>query len=108
LIDDRQLTLVMVNLNYHEIEKIVQRVILIRDNHISVDETLDELKARVKRIDTAEKITDQKVIFSNQFGDRFEHIVYPYQPGWEGDRKVSIDDLNLHEIIKAFMGENYA
>ena len=108
LIEAHRLSLVMVNLNYHEIEKIVQRVILIQDNRVSIDESLDELKARVKRIDATEKISDKNVIHSTRFGDRFEHIVYPYQPGWEGDHRVTVQDLSLHEIIKAFMGETYA
>ena len=108
MIEAHRLSLVMVNLNYHEIEKIIQRVILIQDSFISVDEPLDELKARVKRIDSTEKISDKNVIHTTRFGDRFEHVVYPYQPGWEGDREVTVQNLSLHEIIKAFMGEAYA
>lgn len=49
LISTRSVTVIMVNLNFYDIEHIVDRVILLRSGKILVDEPIDELKSKVKR-----------------------------------------------------------
>jgi len=46
---ERKLTILMVNLNFHDIEHIVERVILLKSGTIAVDEKIDDLKAKVKK-----------------------------------------------------------
>ncbi|GAG05635.1 unnamed protein product, partial [marine sediment metagenome] len=46
----RMLTIIMVNLNFHDIEHMVDRVILLKAGEIAVDEEIDALKAKVKKI----------------------------------------------------------
>jgi len=108
MIQDRRVSLVMVNLNYHEIETIIERVVLIQNGRVAVDEGLDALKDGAKRVDCREKIPGDGVIHATRLGDHYEHIVYPYRPGWEGDRQITVHSLNLHEIVRAFMGGFYA
>ncbi len=107
MIEERNTTLVMVNLNFHDIEKIPERVILLRNGEVAVDETMDSLKERVKKITTTEIIKDLPILYKREFSDCNEYYVYPFPKDRSGSIKGSVQDLNLNEIIKAFIGGEY-
>ncbi len=107
LIEEGNITLVLVNLNFHDIEKIIQRVIFLRQGEIIVDEPIEELKEKVKKVITKEETINLPVLYQMEFSDCNEYYVYPFSEcDNEGKNRV-VEDLNLHEIIKGFTGGEY-
>jgi ABC-type multidrug transport system ATPase subunit len=108
LMAQRQVTVIMVNLNFHDIEKIPQRVILLRDGEIAVDESIEQLKQKVKKVVTANELTaGVPILFSTVYGDTYEYYVYPFEDRFREVLEGEIRDLNLNDIIKAFIGGQY-
>lgn len=107
LIEERGITLVLVNLNYHDIERIPQRVVLLKDGRIEVDESIDSLKSKVKKVISTEEITGIPVLYSRQFSDAGEYYIYPFEDDFREKIKGQVTDLNLTDIIKAFIGGEY-
>jgi len=107
LIEEKQITLVLVNLNYHDIEKIPQRIILLQNNQVSVDEHLDTLKNKVKKVISREEVTKLPILFHQQYADCHEYFIYPYEKGMGEKIGEKVVDLNLNDIIKAFIGGEY-
>lgn len=107
LIEEKQITLILVNLNYHDIEKIPQRVILMQNNMVSVDEQLDTLKSKVKKVVTTKEVSQLPILFHQQHADCHEYFVYPYEDGMGDKIGGKVIDLNLNDIIKAFIGGEY-
>jgi ABC-2 type transport system ATP-binding protein len=104
----RQMTVIMVNLNYHDIEKIPQRVILLRNGKIAVDDSIEDLKQKVKKVITRKEIAaDLPVLFSSIFADTYEYYLYPFEEGFRQVPEGEVVDLNLNDIIKAFIGGEY-
>lgn len=108
MIAEKQITLIMVNLNFHDIEKIPQRVLLLRNGEIAVDETVDQLKMKVKRIVSKEELTGVPILYASHFADHYEYVIYPYESALQRKIQGQIEDLNLHDIIKSFIGGEYA
>jgi ABC-2 type transport system ATP-binding protein len=108
LMAQQQVTVIMVNLNYHDIEKIPQRVILLRNGEIAVDEAIEDLKQKVKKVITREEIAgDLPVLFSSMFADTYEYYLYPFEESFREKLAGEVTDLNLNDIIKAFIGGEY-
>ena len=107
LIAEKQITLVLVNLNYHDIEKIPQRIILLQNNQVAVDEQMDTLKGNIKKIVTTEEVSQLPILFHQQHADCHEYFVYPYEDGMAEKIKGKVVELNLNDIIKAFIGGEY-
>jgi ABC-2 type transport system ATP-binding protein len=101
----QQVTVIMVNLNFHDIERIVERVVLLKAGKIAVDEGIDELKAKVKKIVASSPPKSQNVLSKIDFTDHSEYFVYPVD---ENSTEDAFIDLNLTEIIAAFIGGEYA
>jgi ABC-type multidrug transport system ATPase subunit len=108
LMAQQEMTVIMVNLNYHDIEKIPQRVILLRNGEIAVDEAIEDLKQKVKKVINREEIAgDLPVLFSSIFADTYEYYLYPFEEGFREVLAGEVIDLNLNDIIKAFIGGEY-
>lgn len=108
LMAQQQMTVIMVNLNYHDIEKIPQRVILLRNGEIAVDEEIEDLKQKVKKVATGKEITgDLPILFSSIFADTYEYYLYPFEESFREVLEGEVIDLNLNDIIKAFIGGEY-
>lgn len=108
LMAQQQVTVIMVNLNYHDIEKIPQRVILLRNGEIAVDEAIEDLKQKVKKVAAREEIpNDLPVLFSSIFADTYEYYLYPFEERFREVLEGAVIDLNLNDIIKAFIGGEY-
>lgn len=103
----RTVTLVMVNLNYHDIEKLPQRVVLLKDGKVAVDETMDDLKRKVKKVVSQEDPGELPVLFSREWGGSTEYYIYPYDESAGQSIAGEVSDLNLNDIIKAFIGGEY-
>lgn len=107
LIEERNITLILVNLNFHDIEKIPQRVILLKNGEIAVDESMENLKNKVKKVITNEDNINLPILYKREFSDCTEYYVYPFPLNGSKSITGSVQDLNLHEIIKAFIGGEY-
>jgi ABC-2 type transport system ATP-binding protein len=108
LISKRAVTIIMVNLNFYDVERIVDRVILLRSGRILVDEPIDELKSKVKKVVASRRPASLSVISQADYGGYSEFYVYPYDPGLTGAVEGNVIDLDLTEIISAFIGGEYA
>ena len=108
LMAQRQVTVIMMNLNYHDIETIPQRVILLRKGEIAVDEPIDQLKQKVKKVITGNELAAEfPILFSTTYGDTYEYYLYPFEDRFREVLEGKILDLNLNDIIKAFIGGEY-
>jgi len=108
LLTKRHITVVMVNLNFHDIEHLVERIILLKAGKIAVDEDIEALKAKVKKIVSASPPESLNILSKIDYSDHSEFFVYPFdeksREGLEGD----VVDLNLTEIVTAFIGGEYS
>lgn len=107
-LSERDMTVIMVNVNFHDIESLVDRVVMLRDGEIAVDESIESLKQKVKKVVSREEQTSLPVLFEREYSDRREYVVYPFDErnlaGVDGD----VVDLNLNDIVAAFIAGEYA
>ena len=108
LLSHRKITLIMVNLNFHDIEHIVERVILLKSGQIAVDEEIDALKAKVKKIVAKNPPKAESILFQENYEQYSEFFVYPYTKVDVPADNSEVVDLNLTEIVTAFIGGEYA
>ena len=108
LMSRKRATILMVNLNFHDIEHLVERVVLLKSGRIAVDEPIDALKAKVKKIIAPSPPASLPVLSERLFADRKEYFVYPFQEDQRSGLDGDIIDLNLTEIVAAFIGGEYA
>jgi ABC-2 type transport system ATP-binding protein len=107
IISEREITVVMVNLNFTDIEGLLERVILLKNGNVLVDEDIIGLKEKVKKI-VSDKIPGElPLLFQRQNPQWTEFYIYPYKKDFRKDINGEVVDLNLTEIIKAFIGREY-
>jgi ABC-type multidrug transport system ATPase subunit len=94
--------------NFHDIEHLVERVILLKSGEIAVDETIDALKAKVKKVSSRSAPDSLYVLSRIDYEDHSDFFVYPFHEGLRGTLGGEIRDLNLTEIVSAFIGGEYA
>lgn len=95
-----QVTVVFVNLNFHDIEFLVDRVILLKNGSILVDESLDALKSRVRRVVGKEAPAGASVLWQRSLGGEREWYIHAEKPQ-EGE------SVTLTEIVAAFIAGEY-
>ncbi len=108
LLTERHITVIMVNLNFHDIEHLVERVILLRAGEVAVDEDIEALKAKVKKIIAAKPPESLNMLSKIGYSDHTEFYVYPFDEKSRGTIAGEVIDLNLTEIVTAFIGGEYA
>lgn len=108
LLTKRHITVVMVNLNFHDIEHLVERVILLKAGKIAVDEDIEALKTRVKKIVSESPPESQSILSHIDYSDHSEFFVYPFDEKSRGTIEGDVVDLDLTEIVTAFIGGEYA
>jgi len=107
LLAERKLTVIMVNLNFHDIEHILDRVILLKDGDIAVDESIDDLKEKVKRVAALTIPRDLPVISKSASITTPDYFIYPFKPEYHNQIDGEVIDLNLTEIVTAFIEGEY-
>ena len=106
---EREVTVIFVNVNFHDIESMVDRVVLLKDGAIAVDESIDILKEKVKRVLLAEDLPEGvPCIFSVSRENFTEYFLYPYDEKWGQSLPAEVTSLNLNDIVAAFIGGEYA
>jgi ABC-2 type transport system ATP-binding protein len=108
LLARRSVTVVMVNVNFHDIEHLIERVILLKRGEVAVDETIEDLKAKVKKIVGRDRPEAVDVLSEIAFDGHSEFFVYPFREEIRGAIRGEIVDLDLTEIVSAFIGGEYA
>jgi len=108
LLAKRHITVVMVNLNFHDIEHLVERVILLKSGEIAVDEDIEALKAKVKKILSDSPPKSLNILSKIDYSDHAEFFVYPFDEKSREALEGEVVDLNLTEIVTAFIGGEYA
>ena len=104
VISERKVTVILVNLNFYDIEKLVNRVILLKEGKILIDESIEDLKNKVKKIISEDSVVTLPIIYKQRVGNYEESFVYPYN---KTEDDFDVIDLDLTEIIKAFIGGEY-
>lgn len=107
LMTERDVTVVFVNLNFRDIENMVDRVILLKDGKIAVDEEIDALKAKVKKVTSETPPEKLPVLFKVEYSDHSEYYIYPFAGDHANHIDSDIADLDLTSIVNAFIGNEY-
>jgi ABC-2 type transport system ATP-binding protein len=104
-LSEREVTVVFVNVNFHDIESMV----LLKNGTIAVDEPIDILKEKVKRVLLAGELPDGiPYIFSVPRENFTEYFLYPYDNKLCQNLPAEATSLNLNDIVAAFIGGEYA
>ena len=109
LMDRCGTTVFMVNHTFSEIERIPERVLVMADGRFIVDEKSEVLAARLKKVISNAGIPEElPLIFSKESAGTHEHYVYPFGPELKERFPLEYIDVDLNEIIKAYIGGEYA
>jgi len=106
LIEEKQLTVIMASQSALEIEGIPERVLVMEKGRIILDANVDALRRSFVKFFGATVPDGVPVVFSRQWQNTLEMYVYPYVP--EIHRLGGVEHLNLAEILRAFIGGEYA
>lgn len=106
LIEEKQLTVIMASQSALEIEGIPERVLVMEKGRIILDASVDALKRSFVKFFAAAVPDNVPVVFSRKWQNTLEMYVYPYVP--EIHRLAGVEHLNLAEILRAFIGGEYA
>jgi len=109
LLDEGETTIIMVNHTFAETGRIPDRVIIMDEGQIIIDEERETLLSSVKKISSEmpEKI-DMPVFFSRNTPFGSEYYVFPFEEAMVKDTNLFAEDVGLNDIIKAFLGGRYA
>ncbi len=108
VMEKRNPIVVMVNLNFHDIENLVDRVIFLGRDGIRLDESVDDLKAKTRRVISEELSPEYPILLSETVMGSKHHIVYPFERKYGEIADESIRKMDLTEIMTAFMGGEYS
>lgn len=108
-LSEREVTVIFVNVNFHDIESLVDRVVLLKNGTIAVDEPITVLKEKVKRVLLAGKLPESVPFIYSLARENFtEYFIYPYDESLKQKISAEISSLNLNDIVAAFIGGEYA
>jgi len=109
LIDRFKTTVVMVNHTFSEIEKIPDRVLVMEKGQFILDEQTESLGEKLKKVVAKEEIPEEvPCIFKREASYLKEYFIYPFDEELRKKFPNDYKDINLNEIIKAFIGGQYA
>jgi len=106
-VDSLGTTVLMINHTFHDVERIPERVLLMKDGRFVVDEKTESLQQRVKKVTMeTDWSTDLPILFQRDSGYFHEYYVYPFTEEMRQNGSA-FQDLTLPEILKAFIGGSY-
>ncbi len=109
LMERDQATLVMINHTFSEIEKIPERVLIMEKGEFIVDEKSEILGTKLKKISSESEISeDLPCVFKREASYIKEYFIYPFDEEFKEKFSYEFMDVSLNEIIKAFIGGQYA
>jgi len=102
-------TLIMVNHSFSEMGRIPERVLIMQDGQLILDEQREELNKKMKKAVSEQKLSsDIPVIFKRKSPMINEYYVYPFTPEIAKKYDYDFQEVDLTEIIKSFIGGYYA
>ena len=107
VIQERSPAVVMVNLNFHEVENLVDRVLFMGRNGVMLDERVEDLKSRILRIRAEEPPSTLPVLLTRETAGGKTHIIYPVESHVEIPEGFTAERMDLTEIMTAFMETEY-
>lgn len=103
-------TVIAVNHTFTEIEKIPERLLVMEGGRFIIDEKTEALRSRIKKIELGAdgKVAEGlPIIFQKETPYLKEYYVYPFSEELRRSVDCQFQDLNLAEIMKAFVGGYY-
>jgi ABC-type multidrug transport system ATPase subunit len=101
-------TVVMVNHTFSEIEKIPERVLIMEKGRFIVDEKVEALGEKLKKVVTASEIAKEiPCIFKRESSFLKEYFIYPFSEEVRTKFAYDYKNTSLNEMIKAFIGGQY-
>ncbi len=108
LMERCQTTVVMVNHTFSEIEKIPERVLVMERGRFIVDEKIEALGEKLKKVVTAAEIAKEiPCIFKRESSFLKEYFIYPFSEEVRTKFPYDYKNISLNEMIKAFVGGQY-
>ena len=93
----------MANLNYHDVEHLVDRVIILGRTGIILDDSMDSIKASTGKLflDESDPVPEGlPVILTRRVAGGIEYILHPIPDGF---RIQEVQGMNLSEMMASFM-----
>jgi len=108
LIEESDTAVIMVNHTFSDTGRIPERVIIMDEGRIIIDEKREVLLGKVKKVfsDKPDK-PDLPVFFTKSTPFGYEYFVYPFDERSKADKGFQVESIGLNEIIKAFLGGRY-
>jgi hypothetical protein len=96
-----------VNLNYHEIEHLADRVVFLGRDGVRLAESVDCLKARTRMVIADELPEGYPLLLTENVMGGSRYIVYPFDNTHGDIHDAEIREMDLTEIMTAFMEGEY-
>jgi ABC-type multidrug transport system ATPase subunit len=108
LMGSAQTTVIMVNHSFSEIEKIPERVLVMEKGRFILDQRTENLSEKIKKVESDTGIPDDiPCIYKRESEFYKEYFIYPFDEETRKKFPCEYRDVNLNEMIKAFVGGQY-
>jgi ABC-type multidrug transport system ATPase subunit len=108
LMGSSQTTVIMVNHTFSEIEKIPERVLVMEKGQFILDERTENLSEKIMKIESDSKIPEEIPCILKKETEFFkEYFIYPFNEELKKKFPYEYKNLNLNDIVKAFVGGQY-
>jgi ABC-2 type transport system ATP-binding protein len=106
--DELKTAVIMVNHILSDTAEIPERILIMDEGRILLDERRDDLMAKVKKVEGEATLPASfPVLFETASEYRKDRYIYPFREEWRRDSGVRFTDIGLDEIVKAFIGGAY-
>ena len=108
LMGGSQTTVIMVNHTFSEIEKIPERVLVMEKGQFILDERTENLSEKIMKIESDSQIPQEIPCILKKETEFFkEYFIYPFNEELKKKFPNEYKNLNLNDMIKAFVGGQY-
>ncbi len=109
IVAELESTVLMVNHTFNDIQNIPERLLVMNDGRFVIDEPLEELRSKVRKISLKEEISTGLPVIFQRGNDLYkEYVVYPFKPEMaRAFSRYEFCELELVEIVKSFIGGFY-
>jgi ABC-2 type transport system ATP-binding protein len=106
--DELKTAVIMVNHTLSDTAEIPERVLIMDEGRVLLDERRDDLMAKVKKVAGEATLPPSfPVLFETASEYRKDRYIYPFREEWRREPGVQFTDIGLDEIVKAFIGGAY-
>jgi ABC-2 type transport system ATP-binding protein len=106
--DELKTAVIMINHILSDTAEIPERILIMDEGRILLDERRDALMAKVKKVSgDAALPPGLPVLFETASEYRKDRYIYPFREEWRREPGVRFTDIGLDEIVKAFIGGAY-